>query len=100
MDSLVAQEEGTAVNGLKLNDKSDGTGTNNSTSSTTHNHQYTACDRTNGVTSFPLIAAGYKGSSGTSNITGGSHTHNIYVISNDLETRPLNYTVRIWKRIS
>ena len=115
-DSLVAQGEGTAVNGLYLNSISDGSGSNNKTS------------EMSGSTSASAEAHGpsngyFTGKSGRLSLSSQmgytigrdgswqqttyrdfsinlSHTHDIYALSTDAETRPSNYTVKVWKRIS
>lgn len=37
---------------------------------------------------------------GSQNITGGSHSHTYGDIINNPETRPKNFTYRLWKRVS
>ena len=82
---MVAQEEGTAINGLNI-------------SQTPHSHSYykwwQSGDASNSGGSW-VVFPDKKG-----NDTTGGAIANITLSSNDTETRPKNYTVRIWKRIS
>lgn len=96
-DSLIAQEEGTAVNGLTI------------PSSGSHSHTMKAYLRTSTGDTHPYDY-GVNGNRVMTNkdtralytisyiqASDGSHTH---TLNGDAETRPDNYTVRIWKRVS
>lgn len=111
-DSLITQKEGTAVNGLYLNSASDGSGSNNKTSEMSgYNYAQFSTERTDRAKTegrFSNVSSGTKTgfvATGSSSTTAAlkvdmSHTHNIYACTTDTETRPENYTVRIWKRVS
>lgn len=109
---LIRQKDTTAVNGLKANSSADGTGTDNKTA-------------TAGNWSFDIARGGYgntivwakdntsvgSGSSrnldisndsttrNTHRVSSPAHSHSVY-LAGDSETRPINYTIKIWKRIS
>lgn len=81
------QPQATAVNGLKM-----------STITQSHSHQFT--DDKNSPMSFSPYhnwsgnGTGKGGYANTSTVT-QSHSHSL---SGDTETRPVNYTIQIWKR--
>lgn len=98
-DNLVAQGEGTAVNGLSVDDAM-------------HNNNYINSSSSH----YPWTISGTELSRTTdsTNMTGSyktdgyndrqriniklQHTHSL--TSTDVETRPINYTIKVWKRIS
>jgi hypothetical protein len=127
-NQTAAQSEGTAKNGLsvsttntlKLRDANNDTGTENTTSSMSDNSTGFVNNIFNGFVSGAegsgnvsitpnsirgSVAAGSMNSWGTLKIN-VAHTHNIYLLgsvstslsSTDTETRPINYTIQIWKR--
>ena len=95
MDSLVAQEEGTAVNGLSMS------GVNLSHA---HTMNLASSNWGGSSNSSGIIDRSQKTSASWTNVSGmmnsalGTHTHTLS--STDVETRPDNFTVRIWKRVS
>ena len=81
--TLTPQAEGTAVNGLSI-------GGGN------HSHIYDGIYLQNG-SSFTTISVGsaYLGKIDTRTVGNGAHSH---TITGDTETRPSNFTIKIWKR--
>lgn len=74
----------------------------------THCHPIAYCNTGNGVAGSPLLYAGqcyvslstticYSGSSTNSTSDSGAHTHGV-TLTGGTETRPINYTVRLWER--
>ena len=109
-DSLIAQEEGTAVNGLsgKTSDTRNSENTANKTLTGSINAYQAGNYNTSRLTTTGIITATRGTYNGTSNESGNNvemridatHSHNVSILSTDTETRPDNYTVRIWKRVS
>ncbi|MBC6720989.1 hypothetical protein [Treponema sp. Marseille-Q4130] len=100
-DELIKQKDATAKNGLWLNSRSDGTGMANTTAG--HNHK------------VDLAHSSWGGSSKDTNRLDASQENkvsygdriplktaqdNIYLGSNDNETRPTNFTHQLWLRIA
>ena len=99
-DTLTKQAQATAKNGLNLNSKSDGTGTADKTDSQgSHSHNATVASRglDGGSNTVACIESWGSWTSGRIQ-SASAHTHNIYLASTDAETRPENFTVKIWKR--
>jgi len=124
-DVLIAQNQATAKNGLSLsntlsvgNSKSGGsenvtTGMSGDYHASANGWRWGQVPTTSGRFSKTDYNAGkLDGWEGASGSHGGglslnlSHTHNVYLRGSvslgngDSETRPLNYTMRIWKRIA
>lgn len=113
-----AQAEGTNVNGMKINSKDDGSGTDNTTSGIVESSKtsgwakpvgFTVGDASptrSGIVSSITSGQGVWQATGTNkSIVEGytmnfniAHTHNAYLKSSDTETRPKNYAIRIWER--
>ena len=103
------QEDTTAVNGLRTNSSPDGTGIDGRTASDgSHEHKITAgCEGGTGnegsinfiTGSASDISTKTMHSKNKANTINSSHYHKIYLFGDD-ETRPINYTIKIWKRIS
>lgn len=123
---MVKQNQSTAKNGLKIRSENGASsGTENQTSNQSQNHTHTLTNGTakvstsidyNNLLSWQSGGSrGLSGSSGyvhmdeprtwTSTISGRTdnanqgHTHNMYLFG-DTETKPDNYTYKVWKRIS
>ena len=115
---LSIQEQRTAKNGLTLRNQNSDSATQNKTSSDgEHRHDVLIYTGDSGSISniYPgsMLASNkgntnpkeyrdyyfYEGSFGPILKNGGSHSHSIY-LRGDAETRPINYTFVIWKRIN
>jgi hypothetical protein len=111
---LIGQSQATAKNGLWLNSASDKSGSANTTSgmsaNSSHSHGFSyggsaICVDTNGYDTRGGFADGNKWKNRNTRLSGiGSasvaHTHSIYLGSDDTETRPSNYTFKVWVRVS
>ena len=94
MNVLIAQPQGTAKNGLKLNSKSDMTGTANTTNTAgAHKHKF-GNDGSGGTYAAQMNYGNYNSYTQQA----GDHAHNIYLGSDDTETRPTDFTIKIWLR--
>ena len=96
---LIGQSQATAKNGLKLNSSSDFSGTaNQTTSDGNHRHPYSRANSLSG--SGGVIDSGTHPLSYNTQYTdyAGTHSHSIYLGSNDTETRPSDFTYKIWVR--
>ena len=102
-DVLTKQAQSTAKNGLKLYSASSGGSENTTSSNGSHTH-----DVGYGSTRVGLATNAKAGTdrnivwnNGSLNLltawSAGSHAHNVY-LRGDTETRPDNFTVKIWKR--
>ena len=97
MDSLIAQEEGTAVNGLDIS-------TVTLTGNFNNDPSHVWIGSATGIFSLVTSTRGYAQRNSSDQYDGKRYlhidaTHN-HTLDGDNETRPKNYTVRIWKRVS
>lgn len=97
---LVSQFQATAKNGLKLNSKADMTGTNNSTAGHTHPLRVGKSGGTGTSASTAFItdsSVDFYGNMDGNNYAASSAAA-VYLGSNDAETRPNNFTYKLWVR--
>ena len=118
---MVKQNQSTAKNGLKIRSENGASsGTENVTSDQNRSHTHTLTNGTAKVTMSPNSvwnpgtpdgSYGYNhtwtvgGATLTATISGRTdnanqgHTHNMYLFG-DTETKPDNYTYKVWRRIN
>ena len=104
---MITQKEGTAKNGLYL---TNGSSENTTTSvNLNHGHGISKDGALMGYNMNPSVHVGNGAGPAFQNQNEchlsiepalGDHSHNIYLGSNDGETRPLNLTIKVWKRIN
>lgn len=87
MDSLVAQEDATDVNGLDMTEIN-----------LNHRHSFVTQALTGGDNTTSYYASRANAVTRYTSYELGEHKH--ILNSSDTETRPFNYTIKLWKRIS